>query len=73
MISELVDKAQRMYDSHRYTMAEIAQYCAVSPTTIYRHIHTGQPDISYFDLKSRCVAVYRKTVTDREDALDLLS
>jgi hypothetical protein len=43
MTPELVDKAQRMYDSRRYTMAEIARYCAVSPTTIYRHIRTGQP------------------------------
>ncbi len=38
----LVDKAQRMYDSHRFTVAEIAQSCAVSPMTIYRHISTGQ-------------------------------
>jgi hypothetical protein len=32
-----------MYDSRRFAIAEIAQTCAVSPTTIYRHIHTGQP------------------------------
>jgi len=31
-----------MYDSHRFTMAEIAQSCEVSPMTIYRHISTGQ-------------------------------
>ncbi|MGH3550595.1 MAG: hypothetical protein ACRDQU_21245 [Pseudonocardiaceae bacterium] len=43
MVPELIDKAQRMYDSRRYTMAEIAQSCAVSSTTIYRYIHTGQP------------------------------
>ncbi len=42
MTPALVDKAQRMYDSHRFTMAEIAQSCAVSPMTIYRHISTGQ-------------------------------
>jgi hypothetical protein len=37
-----IDKAQRMYNSRRFTMAEIAQACSVSPTTIYRHINTGQ-------------------------------
>ncbi len=42
MTPALVDKAQRMYDSHRFTIAEIAQSCAVSPMTIYRHISTGQ-------------------------------
>ncbi len=42
MTPELVDKAQRMYDSRRFTVAEIAQSCAVSPTTIYRHLRTGQ-------------------------------
>jgi len=42
MTPVLVDKAQRMYDSHRFTMAEIAQSCAVSPMTIYRHISTGK-------------------------------
>jgi DNA invertase Pin-like site-specific DNA recombinase len=40
MTPTLVDKAQRMYDSHRFTMAEIAQSCTVSPMTIYRHIRT---------------------------------
>jgi len=44
MTPALVDKAQRMYNSHRFTMAEIAHSCAVSPMTIYRHISTGQPD-----------------------------
>lgn len=43
MTPELVAKAQRMYDSRRHTMAEIAQSCGVSSTTIYRHIRTGQP------------------------------
>jgi hypothetical protein len=42
MTPVLVDKAQRMYDSRRFTIAEIAHRCAVSPTTIYRHIRTGQ-------------------------------
>jgi hypothetical protein len=42
MTPELVDEAQRMYNSRRFTVAEIAQACAVSPTTIYRHIRTGQ-------------------------------
>jgi membrane protein involved in colicin uptake len=42
MTSQLIDKAQRMYDSGRYTVAEIAQSCGVSPTTIYRHIDTGE-------------------------------
>jgi len=42
MTPRLVDKAQRMYDSHRFTIAEIAQSCAVSPMTIYRHIRAGQ-------------------------------
>jgi predicted DNA-binding transcriptional regulator YafY len=38
MTPELVDKAQRMYGSRRFTMAEIAASCAVTPMTIYRHI-----------------------------------
>jgi len=42
MTPALVDKAQRMYDSHRFTIVEIAQSCAVSPMTIYRHIRTSQ-------------------------------
>ena len=41
MSPQLVDKAQRMYDSGRFKVAEIAQSCSVSPTTIYRHIRTG--------------------------------
>lgn len=40
MTPALINKAQRMYDSRQFTMAEIAQSCAVSPMTIYRHITT---------------------------------
>jgi DeoR/GlpR family transcriptional regulator of sugar metabolism len=32
-----------MYDSRRYTMAEIAQSCRVTPMTIYRNIRPRQP------------------------------
>ncbi len=42
MTPALVNKAQRMYDSRRFTIVEIARTCAVSPTTIYRHIRIGQ-------------------------------
>ncbi|MGH3846406.1 MAG: recombinase family protein [Pseudonocardiaceae bacterium] len=42
MTPALIDKAQRMYDSRQFTMAEIAQSCHVTPMTIYRHIHTQQ-------------------------------
>ena len=36
---ELVDKAQRIYDSRQFTMAEIANSCGgVTPMTIYRNI-----------------------------------
>jgi helix-turn-helix resolvase-like protein len=42
MTPELIDKAQRMYNSRRFTIAEIAKTCAVSPTTVYRHIRTNQ-------------------------------
>lgn len=39
MTPELVDKAQRMYDSRQFTMAEIATSCGgVTPMTIYRNI-----------------------------------
>jgi len=34
----LVERAQRLYDSRTFTMAEIAAACGVTPTTIYRHI-----------------------------------
>lgn len=40
MTPALIDKAQRMYDSRQFTMAEIAQSCRVTPMTIYRNIHT---------------------------------
>ncbi|MET4094250.1 recombinase family protein [Arthrobacter sp. UYCu712] len=40
MTAELINKAQRMYDARRFTMAEIAQSCAVTPMTIYRNIQT---------------------------------
>jgi len=38
MTPELIDKAQRMYDSRTFSMAEIAASCAVTPMTIYRNI-----------------------------------
>jgi len=40
MTADLIGKAQRMYDSRQFTMAEIAHYCHVTPMTIYRHINT---------------------------------
>lgn len=40
MTPELIGKAQRMYDSRQFTMAEIAASCAVTPMTIYRNIRT---------------------------------
>jgi DNA invertase Pin-like site-specific DNA recombinase len=40
MTPALINKAQRMYDSRTFTMAEIAQSCQVTPMTIYRHIRT---------------------------------
>ena len=42
MTPELIGKAQRMYDSRQFTMAEIASSCAVTPMTVYRNIRTGQ-------------------------------
>ncbi|HZD14952.1 MAG TPA: recombinase family protein [Pseudonocardiaceae bacterium] len=42
MTPALINKAQRMYDSQRFTMTEIAQSCQVTPMTIYRHIRTHQ-------------------------------
>ena len=41
MTPQLIDKAQRMCDSRRFTMAEIAASCGVTPMTIYRNIRTG--------------------------------
>lgn len=43
MTPELIGKAQRMYDARQFTMAEIADSCAVTPMTIYRNIRTGEP------------------------------
>jgi hypothetical protein len=40
MTPALINKAQRMYDSKQFTMAEIAASCAVAPMTIYRSIRT---------------------------------
>ena len=40
MTPALIDKAQRMYDSRQFTMAEVAASCGVTPMTIYRHIRT---------------------------------
>jgi IS30 family transposase len=40
MTSALIDKAQRMYDSEQFTMAEIASSCGRHPMTIYRNIRT---------------------------------
>ncbi|MFG3711668.1 recombinase family protein [Micromonospora sp. NPDC047730] len=40
MTPALINKAQRMYDSRQFTMAEIASSCGVTPMTIYRNIHT---------------------------------
>ena len=42
MTLALIDKAQRMYDSRRFTMAEIAASYAVTPMTIYRNIRTDR-------------------------------
>ena len=42
MTPELIDKAQRMYDSRQFTMAEIATSCGgVTPMTIYRNIRVN--------------------------------
>ena len=41
MTPALTSKAQRMYDSRKFTMAEIAASCRVTPMTIYRNITTG--------------------------------
>ncbi len=43
MTPALINKAQRMYDSKQFTMAEIATSCAVTPMTIYRNIRTTPP------------------------------
>ncbi|MBB3040076.1 recombinase family protein [Hoyosella altamirensis] len=46
MTPTLIGKAQRMYDSRQFTMAEIAQSCGVTPMTIYRTIRTSRPATS---------------------------
>ncbi|WP_432830533.1 recombinase family protein [Dactylosporangium sp. CA-092794] len=43
MTPALIGKAQRMYDSRQFTMAEIAASCGVTPMTIYRNIQTTVP------------------------------
>jgi len=42
MTTALVDKAQRMYDSRQFTMAEIAASVGVTPMTVYRNIRTDR-------------------------------
>ncbi|NQU38010.1 MAG: recombinase family protein [Actinobacteria bacterium] len=58
MTSDLVDQAQRMYDSKRFTMAEIADRFDVTAMTIYRNIRIDQPN----DLAN----TNRKTKTELE-------
>jgi DNA invertase Pin-like site-specific DNA recombinase len=41
MTPALINKAQRMYDSRQFTMAEIASSCDVTPMTVYRNIKTN--------------------------------
>ena len=43
MTAAMIDKAQRMYDSRKFSMAEIANTFDVTPMTIYRNIRTDQP------------------------------
>ncbi len=43
MTTERIERAQRMYDSRQFTMAEIADSFDVTPMTIYRNIRTDQP------------------------------
>jgi DNA invertase Pin-like site-specific DNA recombinase len=47
MTPELIGKAQRMYDSKQFTMAEIAASCGgVTPMTIYRNIQTERKTVA---------------------------
>ncbi len=46
MTGDLIGKAQLMYYSRRCTMTEIAQFCAVTPMAIYRHINTREPNLT---------------------------
>jgi len=40
MTPEVIGKAQRMYDSRQFTMAEIASFCAVTPDDrLQQHPH----------------------------------
>lgn len=41
MTPALIARAQRMYDSRQFTMADIAASCSVTPVTVYRHISTS--------------------------------
>jgi DNA invertase Pin-like site-specific DNA recombinase len=41
MTPALTGRAQRMYDSRKFTMAEIAASRGVTPMTVYRHITTA--------------------------------
>ena len=43
MTPALVAKAQKMYDTRTFTMAEIADSVGVTPATVYRHIRTDKP------------------------------
>ncbi|MEE6140548.1 recombinase family protein [Mycobacterium sp. 050128] len=45
MTPALINKAQQMYDTREFTMAEIATCCGVTPMTIYRYIRTGNRHI----------------------------
>jgi DNA invertase Pin-like site-specific DNA recombinase len=42
MTHYLIDKAQRMYDAGKFTMAEIAASVGVTPMTVYCHLSTDQ-------------------------------
>jgi DNA invertase Pin-like site-specific DNA recombinase len=52
MTPALIGKAQPMYDSRQFTMAEIAASCSVTPMTIYRHIRTDQSSAAAKQMKS---------------------
>lgn len=36
-----IANAQRLYDEHRFTVAEIARLCKTSPATLYRYLNIG--------------------------------
>ncbi|MEU8242597.1 recombinase family protein [Actinoplanes missouriensis] len=52
MTPALIGKAQRMYDSCQFTMAEIASSCGVTPMTIYRNIRTYRATASESTLRT---------------------